>query len=49
MEKRILIADDREMDLEVLDELLRDGYDLAIATSSQRCLEQRTSSGRAWS
>lgn len=40
MEKRILIVDDCEVDLEILDELLRDGYELAIATSGEHGLEK---------
>ena len=40
MKKRILIVDDCEMDLEILDELMRDGYELAVATSGQHCLEK---------
>jgi putative two-component system response regulator len=40
MHNRILIIDDCELDLEVLDELLRDGYELAVATSGEHGLEK---------
>ena len=40
MEKRILIVDDSETNVEVLQELLEDEYELATAATGEECLER---------
>ncbi len=45
MEKRILIVDDSETNVEVLQELLEDEYELATAATGEECLERMKTFG----
>ncbi len=40
MEQRVLIVDDNEVNIEILEQLLRDKYELDVARSGEECLEK---------
>ncbi len=40
MEQRVLIVDDNEVNIEILEQLLRDKYGLDVARSGEECLEK---------